>query len=175
LNPGQGKLLAAGAILAAVGAVERIDARFDQLPLDEAGALADDGEVDAAALDHQLEAAADHPEADARAPVADAVVGGEDLGLVGARDDREVRVRRRRVVDGDRATVEPAEHAAARLQVDLAATVLDRERALAGVRRRESRNGEDEREQRQADVRLPHGSQYRLPACGGGQVHVRKL
>ena len=174
-DPGLGKLLAAGAILAAIGAVERIDARLGRVALDEAGALADDREVDAATLDQQLEAAADHPEADAAAAIADTAVDEEGLGQVGAGDDREVRISRGRVVDRDRAAVEPAEDAAARLQAHLAAAVLDRERALTGVRRGESRDREDQREQRQAEEGLPHGSQYRRAACRAGQGHVRKV
>ena len=174
-DPRIGEVVAAGAILAAVGTVERVDARLERVALDEAGALADDREVDAAALDQQLEAAADDAEADARAAVANACARDEDLGLVGARDDREVRVAGRRVVDRQRAAVDPAEDAAARLQVDLAAAVLDRERAVAGVQRGERRDRENQGEQGQAEKRLPHGSQYRHGACGGGQVHVRKV
>ena len=138
-------------------------------------ALADDREVDAAALDQQLEATADDAEADAGAAVANPCAGEEELGLVGAGDDREVRVARGRVVDRERAAVDPAEDAAARLQVDLAAAVLDRERAFAGVQRGKGRRRENQREQGQAEEGLPHGSQYRQGACGGGQVHVRKV
>src|SRR5688500_6270513 len=145
-----GQQLAGGAALAAVGAVEREDAGLDRVPLDEARALTDDREVDPAALDRDPEAAADHAEAAARAAVADAAVGEEDVGRVGAGDDGEVRVAWGLVEDGDRAAVEPADHAAAGIEVDLAAAVLDRERAFAGRHGRDRRDGQQEREQRQA-------------------------
>ena len=114
-------------------------------------------------------------EADAGPAVANPLAGEEELGLVGAGDDREVRVAGCRVVDRQRAAVDPAEDAAARLQRDLAAAVLDRERAFAGVQRGQRGGRENQGEQGQAEKRLPHGSQYRQGACGGGQVHVRKV
>src|SRR5687768_10031539 len=56
--------LAARAVVAAVGAVERVDARIDRRAGDDrAGALGDDGEIDAAPVDHDPVAAADQSEA----------------------------------------------------------------------------------------------------------------
>ena len=55
-----------------------------------------------------------------------------------------------------RAAVEPADDAAARLDRDLAAAVLDRERAVAAAQAGDDRNREPEREQRKEDKGLPH-------------------
>src|SRR5262249_47504598 len=92
-------------------------------------ALAHEGEVDAAAADDDPESAADDPEAHPRA-----APDGRGVALVlrplVAGDDRPRAVSVDGVVDRDRALGEAPDHAAAALDRDDPARVLDRERAV---------------------------------------------
>ena len=172
-----GQRLTAVRILAAVGAVEGVEARGERLAANRAGALADRGQVDAAAVITIRKPAADQAVADPDAAVPDAGVPDERDRLVVAEDDGVVGVLGGQVEDRDRAALEPPDHAAARLDRDVPRpSPTERVPSPASSPVGGQRRGPaGRREQDQETSASASESQYRHGACADGQGHVRKV